>query len=478
MKLVNLEHTVLKPSLFDSVDNTTTHNTSSLIASFEPKNMESLPLKDLTSTLEDENVAVSFPTNKLDTLLDDPTDITVSVVTWNLAEESPPEEQATFIRRFRQFGDERGNGSDLVLISGQECENIKPRRTEGRRSREFRRLMIKMLGRNYVPIVLHMLGGIQFGLFCKRSILDDIELAHVADVTCGVGNVFHNKGAIGAYIQMKARAKIARESGKDSKSTPRRAKSLRMLFVTAHLAAHVSNVAARDADYWRIATELEAQSPPFFLPPKSKSNWATSDGNTGSYLMDNMDRIFFCGDLNYRLDLPREIVEHTIRRIASFEENSTDDTDDFLVFECTSAQCLRDSLLRHDQLLAAIAAERAFVGFAEGRISFPPTFKFDKDSPENEYDSSPKQRVPAWTDRILYKPVQTRVLEYTSIPTSFHSDHRPVYATFRVGMEGRLDLSSRRLVRRRKVISRSDVEGAHRRIPARKSKRKQGKTVR
>jgi hypothetical protein len=122
MKLVNLEHTVLKPSLFDSVDNTTTHNTSSLIASFEPKNMESLPLKDLTSTLEDENVAVSFPTNKLDTLLDDPTDITVSVVTWNLAEESPPEEQATFIRRFRQFGDERGNGSDLVLIS---AKNVK-----------------------------------------------------------------------------------------------------------------------------------------------------------------------------------------------------------------------------------------------------------------------------------------------------------------------------------------------------------------
>ena len=43
----------------------------------------------------------------------------------------------------------------------------------------------------------------------------------------------------------------------------------------------------------------------------------------------------------------------------------------------------------------------AFNGFQEAAIHFPPTFKFDPGT--NDYDSSSKQRVPSYTDRILYK---------------------------------------------------------------------------
>ena len=132
-------------------------------------------------------VAFVVDRKSLESSEDDPSDIRVSVVTWNLAEESPSEEDAAFIRKFRKAK------SDLVLISGQECENIKPRRTEGRRSRELRRLMIKMLGKQYVPVALHLLGGIQFGLFVRKSFLKEIEYVGIADVTCGIGNVFHNK---------------------------------------------------------------------------------------------------------------------------------------------------------------------------------------------------------------------------------------------------------------------------------------------
>jgi hypothetical protein len=328
-----------------------------------------------------------------------------------------------FIRKFRRgCGGASEKGSDLVLISGQECENIKPRRTEGNRSREFRRLMIKMLGKKYVPIAMHMLGGIQFGLFCKRSILADIEHVSIADVTCGIGNVFHNKGAIGAFVQMKAREKKGQGAtvGKDTK----RAKSLRMLFVTSHLAAHVKNFEARDADFWRVASELEVQAPPQFLTPK-----ATEEVSTGSYLMDSMDRIFFCGDLNYRVDLAREHAEYTVSQISRLVESGDAES-------IEKAEDLRLELLRHDQLLCTIAEERAFPGFSEGKINFPPTFKFDKGS--NEYDTSHKQRIPAWTDRVLFKPrTGIRVLEYDSVRDALHSDHRPVFATFRVGMEGR-----------------------------------------
>jgi hypothetical protein len=114
--------------------------------------------------------------------------------------------------------------------------------------------MIKMLGKNYVPLAIHSLGGIQFGLFCKRSILSEIEFVSVADVTCGIGNVFHNKGAIAAFLQMKSRDPAGFNA---ELATKHRAKSVKMLFVTAHLAAHVKNVDARNMDYWRIASELK-----------------------------------------------------------------------------------------------------------------------------------------------------------------------------------------------------------------------------
>ena len=386
------------------------------------KSRESKETETPDAIVKEATKTEAVPTSETDELLvereasfDDETDLSVSIVTWNLAEESPSEEDASFIKRFRKHGDERENGSDIVLISGQECENIKPRRTEGRRSREYRRLMIKMLGKEYVPLALHLLGGIQFGLFCKRSLLADMEHVSVADVTCGIGNVFHNKGAIAAFVTLKAKP----ESG--------RAKSLRMLFVTTHMAAHVKNTAARNSDFWRIASELEAQAPPRFLTPKPIKDGEST--TTGSYLLESMDRIFFCGDLNYRLDLPREFVEHSVAEMARDPHH---------------ASAWRHPLLRHDQLRAVMAEELAFPGFAEGPILFPPTFKFDKDDESDSYDTSHKQRIPAWTDRILFKSAAagsnsctTRVLEYDSVRKARHSDHRPVYATLRVSRRGR-----------------------------------------
>ncbi|CAM9950857.1 unnamed protein product, partial [Ectocarpus fasciculatus] len=41
-----------------------------------------------------------------------------------------------------------------------------------------------------------------------------------------------------------------------------------------------------------------------------------------------------------------------------------------------------------------------FSGYSEGPLNFRPTYKFD--SGTDTYDTSSKQRVPAWTDRILY----------------------------------------------------------------------------
>jgi len=397
-----------------------------------------------------------------------PSDLKVSVVTWNLAEQLPSEDDASFLKRFRDRADTATVGSDLVMIGSQETENTKPRRTEGRRSRELRRLMIKMLGRNYIPLALHNLGGVQLGLFCKASIVNEIDYVSIADVACGIGNVFHNKGAISAFVRMKAR------NAEDSSTALfRREKHVNILFVACHLAAHVKNVEARNADYWRIVGELEAHmlgvekelvgrtklrhSPSSqFLSPHSLSlsSSASSEGSlskrknvvVGDNLMKSMDHIFFCGDLNYRIDLPREVIEQKILEMRSIVESSSQDSD--MVTPTTSSTLkeddekkhllgtLRLDLLRHDQLLQMMSEGRAFPDLTEGEIRFPPTFKFDKGSPDM-YDTSYKQRIPAWTDRILHRPFGVKVLDYNSVPSATSSDHRPVYGTYLVNMLGR-----------------------------------------
>ena len=48
----------------------------------------------------------------------------VTCLTWNMAELSPTEEDCSFMKSFRS--------SDMVVLGVQECEDIKPRRHEGR----------------------------------------------------------------------------------------------------------------------------------------------------------------------------------------------------------------------------------------------------------------------------------------------------------------------------------------------------------
>lgn len=55
----------------------------------------------------------------------------------------------------------------------------------------------------------------------------------------------------------------------------------------------------------------------------------------------------------------------------------------------------------NDQMRIEMAKGNVFKGFSEGPVHFQPTYKFDKNS--NTYDSSKKQRIPSWTDRIVYR---------------------------------------------------------------------------
>ncbi|EJT72835.1 synaptojanin 2 [Gaeumannomyces tritici R3-111a-1] len=153
-------------------------------------------------------------------------------------------------------------------------------------------------------------------------------------------------------------------------------------FVTAHLAAGFGNYDERNKDYATIHHGLRFQR------------------NRG---IDDHDTVIWLGDFNYRIGLSRENALELIRR--------------------------RDlpHLYENDQLNLQMVAGLAFQYYSEARINFLPTYKFDLG--RDEYDSSEKARIPAWTDRILRKGSNIRQLSYNSAPLRF-SDHRPVYATF------------------------------------------------
>ncbi|XP_031273527.1 type I inositol polyphosphate 5-phosphatase 8-like isoform X1 [Pistacia vera] len=122
------------------------------------------------------------------------------------------------------------------------------------------------------------------------------------------------------------------------------------------------------------------------------------------------DIIFWLGDLNYRLASGRGDTHELLKR------------NDW------------QALLKRDQLKIEQRAGRVFEGWEEGRIYFPPTYKYLMNSDHYVVQTSKskeKRRTPAWCDRILWKGEGLKQICYIRGESRF-SDHRPVYSLFSV----------------------------------------------
>ena len=92
-----------------------------------------------------------------------------------------------------------------------------------------------------------------------------------------------------------------------------------------------------------------------------------------------------------------------------------------------------------------------FQGFQEGPLLFRPTYKYDLHS--DNYDTREKMRIPAWTDRILYRGDALNLQAYSRAELK-GSDHKPGECIFAASLLSlrRTDervCSIRRLRRRR-----------------------------
>ncbi|GAA5957595.1 hypothetical protein JCM3765_001449 [Sporobolomyces pararoseus] len=163
-------------------------------------------------------------------------------------------------------------------------------------------------------------------------------------------------------------------------------RSTSLCFLTAHLAAGHSNVEERNQDYFTISEGL---------------HFARGKG-----IVDH-DNIVWAADTNYRINMSNEAA----RPLA--------ENDDY------------EALFAADQLSLAMKTRGVFKGYHEAPILFRPTYKYDNGT--DTYDTSEKMRVPAYTDRIIYKGQDLDVSRYSRAELK-SSDHRPVYAIFRASI--------------------------------------------
>nr|XP_043636407.1 type I inositol polyphosphate 5-phosphatase 4-like [Erigeron canadensis] len=138
----------------------------------------------------------------------------------------------------------------------------------------------------------------------------------------------------------------------------------------------------------------------------------TGDENSPQTILDH-DRIIWLGDLNYRIALTYRSAKALVER-----RNWR-------------------ALLENDQLRIEHTNGRVFSGWNEGRICFPPTYKYSNNSDRYAgYDKHPKgkRRTPAWCDRILWYGNGLHQVSYVRGESRF-SDHRPVYSLFSAEVE-------------------------------------------
>lgn len=90
-------------------------------------------------------------------------------------------------------------------------------------------------------------------------------------------------------------------------------------------------------------------------------------------------------------------------------------------------------ILEHDQLKDQMKLGNVFQGFTEGSLNFRPTYKYDTGS--DNWDSSEKNRSPAWCDRILFKGDTISQKDYTSQSQYKLSDHKPISSSFDIQLK-------------------------------------------
>ncbi|XP_068122474.1 synaptojanin-1 [Hyperolius riggenbachi] len=240
----------------------------------------------------------------------------------------------------QEFQDRRSKPTDIFAIGFEEmvelnAGNIVNASTTNQKlwAAELQKTISR--DNKYVLLASEQLVGVCLFVFIRPQHAPFIRDVAVDTVKTGMGGATGNKGAVAIRMLFHTTS---------------------LCFVCSHFAAGQSQVKERNEDYNEIIRKLSF--------PMGRTLFAH-------------DYVFWCGDFNYRIDLPNEEVKELIRN-----QNW-------------------DSLMGGDQLINQKNSGQVFRNFLEGKVNFAPTYKYDLFS--DDYDTSEKCRTPAWTDRILWR---------------------------------------------------------------------------
>ncbi|KAK4253060.1 hypothetical protein QN277_010885 [Acacia crassicarpa] len=256
-------------------------------------------------------------------------------------------------------------------------------------------LMKRKRRSSYVRIVSKQMVGLFVTVWVRRSLRKHIQNVKVSTVGVGAMGYIGNKGSISVSMSIYQTL---------------------FCFICTHLTSgeKEADELKRNADVREINRRTQFRSHSEFALPIS--------------ILDH-ERIFWFGDLNYRINL-------------SYEK-----TRDLVLKKEWS------KLVEKDQLVQELK-QGAFVGWLEGTLNFAPTYKYEINS-EKYYGEDPKagKRRPAWCDRILSHGNGLRLLSYRRAELKL-SDHRPVTATYMAEVE----VFSSRKLQRALTITDAEIE--------------------
>lgn len=248
--------------------------------------------------------------------------------------------------------------------------------------REWETRLQETLGPRYVLLSSAAHGVLYMSLFIRRDLIWFCSEVECSTVTTRIVSQIKTKGALGVGFTFFGTS---------------------FLFITSHFTSGDGKVAERLLDYSRT---VQALALPRNVPDTNPYHSSAGDVTT------RFDQVFWFGDFNFRLSGGRVAVEAALKQELQVDVGA---------------------LLQQDQLTREMEKGSIFKGFQEAAIHFLPSYKFDVG--KDTYDSTSKQRTPSYTDRVLFRSRHKGDIcpvRYSTCPSIKTSDHRPVYALFRV----------------------------------------------
>jgi len=342
-------------------------------------------------------------------------------VTWNVNQTRPG------LHAFRNIlGGENGAASAAFVVLGlQEIEmggasvissaakeKIRPELQEqGNANAQFwgeavLRVLNNMMPNAWVKVGMRQMSGLLTLVYARQELKKFVGEVETGAVACGAMGVGGNKGASAVRFGVHRNY---------------------ICVLSSHFKAHQNETQGRNENYRQISRKLTFKSRANRLLDEAVEEDVDSqepyfEPVVGHALKD-ADVVLWMGDFNYRLDLPY------YNALSLIAENNISE------------------LLEFDQCLKQVRTGEIFADMDEAPITFPPTYKFDKGIHDRmAYDSSEKQRIPSWTDRIFFRgrgnPRQgddsrfttAESLVYESLPSVVDSDHKPVRSLLRLDL--------------------------------------------